>query len=55
MMKIRDLEKEYELLETYFSYLNTVNVSFVSFSNTIVTKDIFNIKKGDWKELKMYC
>ena len=51
-MKDRDLEKEYELLETYFSYLNTVNVSFVSFSNTIVTKDIFNIKKGDWKELK---
>lgn len=51
-MKDRDLEKEYELLETYFAYLNTVRVSFVSFSNTIVTKDVFNIKKGDWKDLK---
>ena len=51
-MKDRDIEKEYELLERYFAYLNTVRVSFVSFSNTIVTKDVFNIKKGDWKELK---
>lgn len=51
-MKDRDLEKEIALLDTYFSYLNTVTVTFKSFSNASLVEKVFNIQNGNWNDLK---
>ena len=51
-MEYRNLEKEFELLDNYFDYLENVNVDFITFSNTVSNPMQFNVKNGNWKELK---
>lgn len=53
-MQHRNLDEELKLLGNYMNYLQDVNVSFVSFSNAVHSKETFNIKKGQWRELKAY-
>ncbi|WP_160127685.1 VIT domain-containing protein [Kordia antarctica] len=51
-MKDRDLAKEIELLDRYFSYIENVKVHFKSFSNVLVTEKTYNIRNGNWNDLK---
>lgn len=50
--KDRDLEKELQFLDTYLKYLNKVKVNLVTFSNTIQSEKRYNIKNGNWEDLK---
>lgn len=52
-MKNRDLKTELTLLDDFFKYLQNVNVTVISFSNTIKSKEKFIIKKGDWSKIKL--
>lgn len=51
-MQDRAIDKEISLLEAYFSEVNTVEVSFIAFSNTILSNKSFKINKGNWNDLK---
>lgn len=51
-MKNRDLEKEMALLDAYIKDLKNVKIQLVSFSNTIINKEKYNIKNGNWSTLK---
>ncbi|MBC8756295.1 DUF2135 domain-containing protein [Kordia sp. YSTF-M3] len=51
-MKDRNLAKEIALLDAYFSYLENVKVNFKSFSNVLITEKTFNIRNGNWNDLK---
>lgn len=51
-MKDRDIAKEIKLLDTYFSYLDNVKVHLKSFSNVVLTEKKFNIRNGNWADLK---
>jgi len=51
-MKGRDLEKEINLLDTYFKQLKNVDIDFTSFSNVIVNQQKIKIRNGDWSVLK---
>ncbi|MES2429694.1 MAG: VIT domain-containing protein [Bacteroidota bacterium] len=48
----RDTLKELALLNEYFSHLQNVKVSFVSFSNTILSRKNYTISNGNWAQLK---
>ncbi|GGA95612.1 hypothetical protein GCM10011511_18680 [Puia dinghuensis] len=48
----RDVKKELELLDTYFSRLGNVEVNLVEFSNTVGAVQRFSIHNGDWQSLK---
>lgn len=52
-LRLRQLERELELLESYISYLQNIDIQFLSFSNDIHINKTFKIKEGDWNELKM--
>ena len=47
-MKDRDLEKELSFLNEYFSYLNNLNVRFISFSNIVISDMKFIVRDGRW-------
>ena len=51
-MKDRDLAKEIALLDAYFKNLKNLEIDFVSFSNTILTKEKFSVRNGKWNLLK---
>ncbi len=51
-MKERDIQKEIDLLASYFSYVENVKVHFKSFSNIVLKEKIFDIRNGDWNNLK---
>ncbi len=51
-MKERNLAKEIELLDVYFKKLRNIDIDFVSFSNTILTKEKFSVRNGNWGLLK---
>ncbi|MDG5491855.1 VIT domain-containing protein [Psychroserpens sp. SPM9] len=51
-MKYRKLNKEIQLLDTYFKYLKNVDVKLVVFSNSIKKHTDFKVKNGDWSHLK---
>lgn len=51
-MKDRDLEKELNLLDAYFTKLKNVDIDFTSFSNTIINEQKIKIRNGNWAELK---
>ena len=51
-MKDRDLEKEFSFLEIYFRARTNVEVTLLIFSNTVVSKEQFNIDSGQWGLLK---
>ena len=55
-MKDRDLEKEFEYLDNYFDYFNfkDLEVETISFSNEIIEKKVFSVKKGEWAALKSF-
>lgn len=52
-MRSRDIKTELALLDTFFEHLQNVNVTVISFSNTIKSKDKFIIKNGDWSKIKL--
>jgi TonB-dependent SusC/RagA subfamily outer membrane receptor len=47
----RDLDREINYLNTYFEKHQNLEVSLTVFSNTIVLKEIFQVRGGLWKEL----
>ncbi len=51
-MKNRNITKEINLLDAYFNEIAKVVVNFICFSNTIVSKEKFTVKNGDWSLLK---
>lgn len=51
-MKERAIQKEIDLLANYFSYIENVKVHFKSFSNIALTEKTFDIRNGDWNDLK---
>lgn len=51
-MKDRNLSKEIDLLDAYFKKLKNIEIDFVSFSNTILTKEKFSVRNGNWDLLK---
>jgi len=51
-MQNKNLNKEFEFLQTYFNEGNDVDVNLIMFSNDIVLKSVFEIRNGDWNELK---
>lgn len=51
-MKERDIQKEIDLLASYFSYIENIKVHFKSFSNIVLNEKTFNIQNGDWSDLK---
>jgi len=48
----RDHAKEFELLNSYFSRIGNVELSLIEFSNTVSGVTRFDIRGGDWKELR---
>ena len=48
----RDIEKELSLLQKYFSYLGNVNISLYSIDNEFLSRGNFQIKNGNWDQLK---
>lgn len=51
-MAKRNLAKEIALLDTYFKSLGTLSVQLVTFSNTIVNKEKYTVRNGNWNLLK---
>ncbi|WP_291960722.1 VIT and vWA domain-containing protein [Maribacter sp.] len=51
-LRNRNVEKELAILGEYFDYLRSVEVNYISFSNSIVQSKIYKIENGDWQELK---
>ncbi|MEC3906648.1 VIT domain-containing protein [Tamlana sp. 2201CG12-4] len=51
-MEDRDLNKELNLLESYFNYIGDVSVEYISFSNTIHKRKNFKVVNGNWKALR---
>jgi tetratricopeptide (TPR) repeat protein len=52
-MRSRDIKTELALLDTFFEYLQNVNVTLIDFSNTVKSKEKFIVKKGDWTQIKL--
>ena len=53
-LRLRKLEEELKLLESYISYLQDVNIQFVSFSNEVQIKKKISITKGNCNNLKTF-
>ena len=51
-MKDRDLNKEFELLNSYFDILQNLDVKLITFNNTIVIHKNHTIVNADWASLK---
>jgi len=51
-MQERDLKKEVAFLNNYFAYLNNVEVTFISFSNILLSNKKFKIRNGNWSSLE---
>ena len=51
-MENRNLDKEIGFLDLYFSNIKTVDVAFVAFSNTVLNTENFQIRNGNWTDLK---
>ena len=52
-MRDRDIEKEFNFLENYFSKNTEVETSLIVFANTLLSQDNFKIINSDWSQLKM--
>ena len=48
----RDIDKELELLEKYFSYLENAKVSLYTIDNEFSDKGEFQVRSGNWSSLK---
>ncbi|MFD1063736.1 carboxypeptidase-like regulatory domain-containing protein [Winogradskyella litorisediminis] len=51
-MLYKNKAKEIELLDAYLKKLNNVSIDLVVFSNTIIKKQSFVVKNGNWEALK---
>ena len=51
-LKNRKIEKELEVLNTYFTYLKNVTVVLIKFNNEIQSEQKFTISNGNWETLK---
>ncbi|WP_420322402.1 TonB-dependent receptor plug domain-containing protein [Flagellimonas sp.] len=51
-MDDRSLEKEFYFLDAYFKDAQEANVTLLTFSNQVLSKDEFNVSGGDWHNLK---
>lgn len=45
-------KKELDLLNIYFTYLQNVEVQFISFNNSINTSKIFTVTNGIWSDIR---
>jgi len=48
----KDTLKEIDLLDKYFKKINNLNVTLITFSNEIHLKSLFEVKNGNWNDLK---
>ncbi len=51
-MKNRDLKKELSFLDSYFAYVENIDVCFIAFSNSKLVDTTFKIKDCNWKNLR---
>ncbi len=51
-MQDRDLNKEFYFLDAYFKTTENVEVTLLTFSNDVNSKDNFSINAGNWSALK---
>lgn len=51
-MKDRDLEKEFQFLDSYFKEMNILQVKLHAFSHSWTEPKVFEISNGDWSTLK---
>ncbi|TXN35888.1 TonB-dependent receptor plug domain-containing protein [Flagellimonas hymeniacidonis] len=51
-MMDRDIEKEYYFLDAYFKTVQNANVTLLTFSNEVISKDNFNLTGGKWTSIK---
>jgi tetratricopeptide (TPR) repeat protein len=48
----RDSKKELALMDAYFKKVNNVEITLVTFSNTILSTKVYTIANGDWATLR---
>lgn len=48
----RDIEKEFDFLENYFTKNPHTTVSFIVFANTLISQNTLEIVNSDWSQLK---
>ncbi|HTD41756.1 MAG TPA: VIT domain-containing protein [Mucilaginibacter sp.] len=48
----RDTKKEFALLDAYFKKISNVDITLVTFSNTILKTKNYSVTNGNWSELK---
>lgn len=48
----RDIKKELVLLDAYFKKVGNAQITLVTFSNTLLKKQVYTISNGDWAALK---
>lgn len=51
-MMDRDIEKEYYFLDAYFKTIQNADVTLLTFSNQIISKNDFKVASGNWSEIK---
>ncbi|MGW9686100.1 TonB-dependent receptor plug domain-containing protein [Flagellimonas sp. 2504JD1-5] len=51
-MDNRSLDKEFYFLDAYFKDTQEANVTLLTFSNHVMSKDEFKVSKGDWRSIK---
>lgn len=51
-MQTKNLEKEFGFLDDYFNYFKETDVTLLTFSNLLISKDEFTVESGNWLPLK---
>ncbi len=51
-MKNRDTEKDYYFLDAYFKTVQNAQVSLITFSNQVLSKDTYQVTSSDWSAIK---
>ncbi|MBO0323387.1 TonB-dependent receptor plug domain-containing protein [Muricauda sp. CAU 1633] len=51
-MQNRDIEKDFYFLDAYFKTVQNAQVSLVTFSDRVLSKDTHQVTSGDWSSIK---
>ncbi|UII79776.1 TonB-dependent receptor plug domain-containing protein [Flagellimonas sp. CMM7] len=51
-MKNRDIDKEYYFLDAYFKTIQNADVTLLTFSNQVISKNDFTVASGNWSGIK---
>lgn len=51
-MQDRDTEKDYYFLDAYFKTVQNAQVSLITFSNQVLSKDTYQVNSSDWSAIK---